>query len=136
MIPRGWKGLKYRAQNLGHTKDAFYDDVMDKCEHFHEMTGDTGDVILLHPLMVHSRSVNSLRIPRIITNPPISLKEPFNFDRADPKQFSLVERKTLHDLARNRLGEWKLEGKRAAVVPERVAQQEKMKKKELKRMKS
>jgi hypothetical protein len=44
------------------------------------MTGNVGDVVLMHPLMVHSASRNSLRIPRIIANPPVALKETFEFD--------------------------------------------------------
>jgi hypothetical protein len=40
--------------------------------------------------MLHSASKNLLRIPRVITNPPVSLKEPFCFDREDPKDYSLV----------------------------------------------
>lgn len=136
MVPRGWKGIKYRFKNFGRAKDALYDLILERHKHFQEMTGSTGDVILLHPLMVHSRSVNSRRVPRIITNPPVSLKAPFNFDRDDPRQLSVVERKVLHDLARNRLGEWRAEGKRTAVVPARMAQQEKISiwKKGLKRL--
>ena len=49
---------------------------------FHEMTGEVGDVILLHPLMLHSASRNGRRLPRIITNPPVALRHPFDFDRA------------------------------------------------------
>lgn len=100
------------------------------------MTGKVGDVILLHPLMVHSQSVNSLRHPRIITNPPVSLNEPFNFDRKDPSQYSIVEQKTIHDLGQDRLRGWKIKGGRGAVVPERLKAQERMKEQELGRLKS
>lgn len=31
-------------------------------ESFHEMTGKKGDVILMHPLMLHSASKNGLRV--------------------------------------------------------------------------
>ena len=59
---------------------------------------------------------------RIITNPPVrlvnpsfaypvdswrgqaALREPFNFNRDDPKEFSLVELKTLKALGVDRLG--------------------------------
>jgi hypothetical protein len=98
------------------------------------MTGNTGDVILMHPLMVHSASVNSLRIPRIITNPPVSLKEPFNFDRRDPKKYSLVEKKTLQALGVDRLKGWEIVGGREYIVPERLRAQEEMKKQELQRL--
>lgn len=64
-----------------------------------QLTGKKGDVILIHPLMVsaivlnnmfmpismdvqpHSASKNHKRIPRFITNPPITLKEPFKLHR-------------------------------------------------------
>lgn len=114
----------------------FYDTIVQQCNEFHEMTGNVGDVILLHPLMVHSASVNSLRIPRIITNPPVSLKAPFDFDRDDPSQYSIVERKTLHDLGKDRLKGWKIRGGREFVVPDRVKAQEEMKRQELKRLKT
>ncbi|KAK3104290.1 hypothetical protein LTR53_018525, partial [Teratosphaeriaceae sp. CCFEE 6253] len=39
-------------------------------EAFVEACGEVGDVYLLHPLMLHSASNNSLRNVRIITNPP------------------------------------------------------------------
>jgi hypothetical protein len=98
------------------------------------MIGNVGDVILLHPLMVHSASVNSLRIPRIITNPPVSLTEPFNFDRNDPSQYSIVERKTLRDLGKARLVGWKIKGGREFVKPDRLKTQEELKEQELSRL--
>jgi hypothetical protein len=114
----------------------FYDSIVQGCHEFHEMTGNVGDVILLHPLMVHSASINSLRIPRIITNPPVSLKEPFNLDRSDPSQYSVVERKTLHDLGKDRLKGWKIKGGREFVKPDRLETQEEMKEQELARLKT
>lgn len=54
-------------------------------EAFHEATGQVGDVYLLHPLMPHSASRNLLRRQRVILNPPVSLKEPFQLSRADGK---------------------------------------------------
>ncbi|KAJ9302013.1 hypothetical protein DTO271G3_879 [Paecilomyces variotii] len=79
---------------------------------FHELTGKAGDVYLLHPFMVHSISKNLLRNIRIITNPPVALKEPFNYKRRDRK-FSLVEQKTLNSLGRPEgLPEWSIAGKR------------------------
>ncbi|KAL1962423.1 hypothetical protein VTN77DRAFT_9694 [Rasamsonia byssochlamydoides] len=127
MVPRG--------QQPQHEGLGFYSEIVQKCHEFYEMTGQVGDVILLHPLMVHSASINSLRIPRIITNPPVSLKEPFNFDRDDPSEYSLVERKTLQALGVDRLRGWKITGERAAVVPERLKIQAEMKKQELERLK-
>jgi len=73
-------------------------DAAKKCNQFIEMTGDARDVVLLHPFMLHSASKNHLRIPRVITNLPVLLKQPFNFSRKNPDDFSSVERKTLREL--------------------------------------
>ena len=35
----------------------------------------------------HSASKNHLRIPRFITNPPVTLKEPLNLNRANPADY-------------------------------------------------
>ncbi|KAI9372206.1 hypothetical protein BJX61DRAFT_534131 [Aspergillus egyptiacus] len=112
MVPRG--------QTPQHEGLGFWTSLVQQCSEFHEMTGKTGDVVLMHPLMCHSASRNSLRKPRMITNPPVSLKEPFNFDRDDPSQYSLVERKTLLALGKDRLPGWRIVGGREAVVPARL----------------
>lgn len=101
---------------------------------FVEATGVVGDVYLLHPLMLHSASNNQLRQVRVITNPPVSIREPFVFDREDESEFSVVERKTLRALGRERLDGWKITGERQRIVPERVKLQEEMKRKEEERL--
>lgn len=53
--------------------------------------------------MLHSASRNHTRAPRIITNPPVSLKEPFNFNRESPEDYSIVEKKTLKELGVDKL---------------------------------
>lgn len=126
MVPRGEEP---KHNNLG-----WYSEVVNQCNDFREMTGSIGDVVLMHPLMVHSASRNSLRIPRMITNPPVALKEHFNFDRENPGEYSLVELKTLRSIGKERLEGWKATGPREAVVPERVKNQERMKKLELERL--
>ncbi|KAL9105446.1 MAG: hypothetical protein Q9227_009380 [Pyrenula ochraceoflavens] len=120
----------------------FYDDLIKDlpASAFHEMTGEAGDVILLHPLMMHSASKNPRRLVRIITNPPVSLAEPFCFDRkSEGGEYSLVELKTLEMLGRDgRKGEglegWKVTGERKEVVPERLKVQAEMRRKELERL--
>ena len=104
-------------------------------ESFVEVTGKVGDVFLLHPLMLHAASSNSLRNVRIITNPPVSLKEPMNFDREDEGEYSYVERKTLRALGVDRLRGWKVTGSRDEVIPERVRRMARMKEEELQRLK-
>jgi hypothetical protein len=103
------------------------------------MTGSVGDVILLHPLMVHSASKNGRRLPRIITNPPVSLVEPFNFDRGSTEnqseEYSLVELKTIKEVGGpEKLRGWKIQGQRNEVVPERVKRQARMLEEEKRRL--
>lgn len=68
-----------------------------ECEDFYEITRSPGDVVLIHPCMLHSASQNALRVPRIITNPPALLKELFNLYRQNPDDYSFMERKTLKE---------------------------------------
>jgi len=104
---------------------------------FFEMTGNKGDVILMHPLMLHSASNNAKRAIRIITNPPVALKEPFKFDREDPTQYSLVELKTMQDLGGpEKLKGWEITGEREFLVPERLKLQNNQLAYELERLKA
>ncbi|ROW13057.1 hypothetical protein VPNG_05985 [Cytospora leucostoma] len=102
-----------------------------------ELCGRAGDVYLLHPLMLHSATNNPLRNVRIITNPPVSLREPFRLDREGGRGYSLVERATLRMLGKEEDGGlkgWEITGPRERVVPERLRVQERMKQDELKRL--
>lgn len=103
---------------------------------FVETSGKVGDVYLLHPLMLHSASNNKLRELRVITNPPVSLREPFRFDRADAGAYSVVERKTRAALAEAVLDAagWRITGAREKVVPERLRRQARMREQELRRL--
>lgn len=103
---------------------------------FVETSGKVGDCYLLHPLMLHSASNNKLRQLRVITNPPVSLKEPFQFDREDGSQYSVVEQKTRAALAESGLSTdgWKITSTRDPVVPERLRRQAKMREQELQRL--
>lgn len=114
-----------------------YPEVLQNCDDssFHEMTGELGDVILLHPLMLHSASKNGRRHVRIITNPPVSLKQPFEFDRADRSQYSLVELKTIQDLGGfEKLKGWKITGERKPVIPQRLKLQKQLMEDEARRL--
>ncbi|KAL2128858.1 hypothetical protein VTI74DRAFT_8563 [Chaetomium olivicolor] len=125
--PRGQPGFK-------EEKDlAWFCGVAKSCENFVEATGSVGDVYLMHPLMLHAPSSNPLRRVRIITNPPVFLKEPHNFDREDGN-YSLVEQVTLRALGRERLEGWKITHPREAVVPERLKAQAKMFEEEKRRL--
>ncbi|KAK7957647.1 hypothetical protein PG988_012495 [Apiospora saccharicola] len=102
---------------------------------FHEMTGKKGDVILMHPLMLHSASVNHHQ-------PPVSLRSPFQFDRADPSTYSLVELKTMRDLLGQQdidmaaLRNWKPTATREMFRPDRMAAQEKKRDAEIARLRA
>ncbi|KAF7795350.1 hypothetical protein EIP86_006507 [Pleurotus ostreatoroseus] len=91
-------------------------DIAKQCGRFVEMTGHVGDVVLLHPLMLHSASKNYLREARVIVNPPVALREPFGFDRARTEDYSLVELKTLRELGVDRL-DFKPSTERRRLVP-------------------
>ena len=94
-----------------------------QCTEFVELTGNAGDVVLMHPYMLHATSQNVLKHGRLITNPPITLCEPMHFDRADPSAFSPVERAVLHGLGVDRFA-FQRTGERELVVPERVIEQQ------------
>ncbi|KAF2007734.1 hypothetical protein P154DRAFT_478935 [Amniculicola lignicola CBS 123094] len=129
--PRMTPGVTVEEQGLG-----WFNELAKSMpdEAFVEATGVVGDVYLLHPLMLHSASNNQLRHIRVITNPPVSVKEPFSFDREDEGEYSIVERKTLRALGKERLPGWKATGERKKIVPERVRLQEEMKRMEAERL--
>jgi len=103
-----------------------FGDLIGECSDFAEATGRVGDVFLLHPFVLHAKAQNVLRIPRVITNPPIRLAEPMRFDRTDPAEHSLVEQAVLRGLGVDRY-EFRPSAPREAIVPERVRRQARMK---------
>jgi len=93
------------------------------CHDFVKLTGKTGDVFLAHQIMPHSRSRNFSRKERFITNPEITLKEPQNFNRENPDDFSLLELKTLNVLGLDRL-DFKATGQRKRFYPRTKARRD------------
>ncbi len=83
--------------------DFKFQEMIAKCTRFEEVTGKAGDVAIIHPFMLHASSNNVTGNPRFMSNPPVVLKEPMKFDRANPDDFSLLERATLHYLGVDRL---------------------------------
>ena len=83
-------------------RDFDFKAIINQCTQFKELTGKAGDFVILHPYMLHASSQNVIRVPRFMSNPPIILKEPMNLNRPDPKDFSLLERATLHYLGLER----------------------------------
>jgi hypothetical protein len=103
-------------------RDFDYAGLIGQCRDFVEMTGEAGDVVLLHPFTLHATSQNVLGLGRIITNPPLSLREPMNFDRPDPDDFSLIEQAILRGLGVGRLA-YAPAAPREDVVPDRIRKQ-------------
>jgi len=94
-----------------------------QCTNFIELTGNAGDVVLMHPYLLHATSQNVIKHGRLITNPPITLREPMQFNRTDPSQLSPVERAVLGGLRVDRF-DFQRTGHRELVVPERVLEQQ------------
>ncbi len=103
-----------------------FSDVISECSEFVEATGRVGDVFLLHPFILHAKAQNVLKLPRLITNPPIHLREPMRFDRENPADHSLVEQAVLRGLGVDRY-EFRATAPREKIVPERVRRQQAMK---------
>jgi Phytanoyl-CoA dioxygenase (PhyH) len=110
-----------------------YDDLIAQCTSFVETTGRLGDVVLMHPYMLHAVSQNHRGTARFITNPPIALRRPMDFDRPDPEEQSPVERAVLRALGVDRL-DYQPTAAREMVVPERVLRQEWMREQEQARL--
>lgn len=100
-----------------------YAALIGQCRDFVEMTGDAGDVVLLHPFALHATSQNVLGVARLITNPPLALREPMNFSRPHADDHSPVERAVLRGLGTDRL-DFIPAGPRERVVPDRVLRQQ------------
>lgn len=98
-----------------------------------EITGNAGDVVLLHPFVLHSASQNPSGRARFITNPPVALKKPMNFNRNNPDDFSPVELAVLRGVGKERL-DFKPTAPRERLVPERVKRQKKMLEEQKKRL--
>ncbi len=98
--------------------------LIEECHEFVELTGKVGDVVLIHPYVLHAASQNHSRSARFITNPPIKLKEPMEFDRPDGA-YSPVEQAILNGLGVARY-DFQPTSPREAIVPERIARQKKM----------
>ncbi len=82
----------------GGAEEASFGSLIHQCKRFVELTGRIGDVALIHPFILHASSQNHSPKARFITNPPISLKEPMQFNRQNPDDFSLVELAILRGL--------------------------------------
>jgi hypothetical protein len=103
--------------------DFDFQELARQCTSFVELTGRAGDVVLMHPYMLHATSQNVIKHGRLITNPPIALRQPMHFDRTRPSEHSPVERAALYALGVDRF-DFQRTGEREIVVPERVLEQQ------------
>jgi len=121
------KFLADRPEGVAPNGFAF-SQLIRECHDFVEMTGRAGDVTLLHPFVLHCVSQNLLRVPRIITNPPVALQEPMSFDRADG-DYSPVEQSVLRALGVDRYP-FAPTTERRRYVPDRVRIQQEQRERE------
>ncbi|MGI4791598.1 MAG: hypothetical protein ACRYFS_22475 [Janthinobacterium lividum] len=98
-------------------------ELIGQCHEFEECTGSTGDVFLCHPFLLHTVSQNHGGKARFITNPPVSLKEPMDFNRDDLNGFSPVEQAILNGLGVERL-DFQPTVPRERIVPDRVKREQ------------
>lgn len=64
-------------------------DHVKNCHTFAQVEAKAGDTFILHGLLPHTNSFNYKHYARIITNPHITLKEPYNLARG-PKDGDYV----------------------------------------------
>lgn len=94
-----------------HPFENEFGNLINQCHDFREARGKAGDVVLMHPYMLHASSQNLSGIARFITNPPVALREPMNFNRANAADFSPLEQSVLKALGVERL-DFQIEGER------------------------
>jgi hypothetical protein len=102
-----------------------FSSLIHQCHDFIELTGQVGDVVLIHPFVLHASSQNHSGKARFITNPPISLREPMQFNRDNPADFSAVERAILRGLDVERL-DFEPTTPRERIVSEGMKRKQKM----------
>ena len=74
--------------------------MVKECSQFEELTGEAGDLAIMHPYMVHRVAGNPSGRPRFGQFPSIKLSQPMQFSRRDPGDYGLAELVTLKELGR------------------------------------
>lgn len=74
-----------------------WEGLIQQCSDFRECTGKAGDVVLMHPFMMHRGSQNVKKIPRFMCNIVTSMAEPMNFNRNDGR-YNAMEQVVLNAL--------------------------------------
>lgn len=96
---------EYLNNNRGglHPFEGGFGKFIHECKDFRELTGKAGDVLIMHPYMLHASSQNHSGKARFITNPPVGLKDPMNFNRDNVEEYSPTELAVLNALGVERL---------------------------------
>jgi hypothetical protein len=90
--------LAKHPEGLTH-RDLFEEVLQEPLGNFHEVTGEPGDVFLVHPFLFHTRGIKHAGPPRIISNTEAGLREPMRLDRPDPDDYSILEYSILSALS-------------------------------------
>jgi hypothetical protein len=80
-VPPICRELLAHPEGLSH-RHAF-GQFIHECTDFREMIAETGDVIILHPFVLHASSQNPSGRIRFMNNKVISLNQPMQFNRPD-----------------------------------------------------
>lgn len=72
--------------------------MIKECSKFEELTGEAGDLAIMHPYMVHRVADNPSGRPRFGQFPSLKLSQPMQFGRDDPSEYSLSELVVLKEL--------------------------------------
>lgn len=94
-VPLICKELLDHPEGLPHTHK--WGRVIHECKDFREITGGTGDVLILHPYMLHAPSQNPSGRIRFMNNKVVSLTEPTQFNQPDGN-YSALEASILQAL--------------------------------------
>lgn len=124
---------RYFARHPEGLRCGDFGDALQHCNEFAEAIGNAGDVILCHGYMVHASSANPSGRARFLTNPCHGLREPHNFNRANPADYSPVERAILQGLGVDHL-DFKITTPRERIIPQREIDQAKMLEEERQRL--
>ncbi len=72
--------------------------LVKECSQFRELTGEAGDLAIMHPYMVHRVAGNPSGRARFAQFPSIKLSRPMQFTRDEPSEYSLTELVVLKEL--------------------------------------
>ena len=80
-VPLVCKELLAHPEGLPHTHN--WARMIHDCKDFREITAGTGDILILHPYMLHAPSQNPSGRIRFMNNKVVSLNAPMQFNRAE-----------------------------------------------------